>query len=65
MRRCRSSLKPKRPGDSRTMFRLHVDAKLISEGLTAAQAHLLICEILERLVLPAKRANGSDPMFAE
>jgi hypothetical protein len=58
-------LETETPGDSRTMFRLHVDAKLISEGLTAAQAHLLIGEILERIALPAKRAKGSDPMVAE
>jgi len=40
------------PGDSRTMFRLLIDNNLIAEGLTAAQAHILVGEILERIVLP-------------
>jgi hypothetical protein len=40
------------PGDSRTMFRLRIDADLISEDLTTAQAHLLVGEILERIALP-------------
>ncbi len=39
-------------GDSRTMFRLRIDAKVIAEGLTAAQAHLLVGEILDRFTLP-------------
>ena len=32
-------------GDSRTMFRLRIDANVIAEGLTAAQAQLLVGEI--------------------
>ena len=40
------------PGDSRTMFRLLVDAKIIAERLTAVQAHLLVGGILERIALP-------------
>ncbi len=40
------------PGDSRTMFRLRIDANLIAEDLTTAQAHLLVGEILERFALP-------------
>jgi len=40
------------PGDSRTMFRLRIDENLIADGLTAAQAHVLAGEILERIVLP-------------
>jgi hypothetical protein len=40
------------PGDSRTMFRLRIDANLIAEDLTTAQAHLLVGEILERIALP-------------
>jgi hypothetical protein len=39
-------------GDSRTMFRLRIDANVIAEGLTAAQAHLLVGEILDRFTLP-------------
>ncbi len=39
-------------GDSRTMFRLRIDSNVIAEGLTAAQAHLLVGEILDRFTLP-------------
>ena len=39
-------------GDLRTMFRLRIDANLIAEDLTTAQAHLLVGEILERIALP-------------
>jgi hypothetical protein len=40
------------PGDSRTMFRLRIDASAIAEGLTAVQAHVLLGEILERIAVP-------------
>jgi hypothetical protein len=40
------------PGDSRTMFRLILDDKVVGENLTAAQAHLLIGEVLDRITLP-------------
>jgi hypothetical protein len=40
------------PGDSRTMFRLRIDANLIAEDLTTAQTHLLVGEILGRIALP-------------
>ncbi len=42
------------PGDSRTMFRLRIDKNAIAEGLTAAQAHILVGEILERIALPKR-----------
>ena len=48
------------PGNSRTMFRLRIDAKPIAEGLTAVQAHILVAEILERIVLP-KSAETRAP----
>ena len=49
------------PGDSRTMFRLRIDAKLIAESLTAVQAHILVGEILERIALPrSPLARGRD-----
>jgi len=51
------------PGDSRTMFRLRIDANPIAEGLTAVQAHILVAEILERIVLPRPvetRTLGDD-----
>ncbi len=46
------------PGDSRTMFTLRIDSIAIGEGLTAAQAHLLVGEILDRITLP--KSGGSD-----
>ena len=51
------------PGDSRTMFRLRIDANLIAEDLTTAQAHLLVGEILERIALPKplSRLPGDTP----
>jgi hypothetical protein len=44
------------PGDSSTMFRLRIDGKIVGENLTAVQTHLLIGEILERVVLPEGRS---------
>jgi hypothetical protein len=46
-------------GDSRTMFRLRIDANVIAEGLTAAQAHLLVGEILDRFTLPKREDKPS------
>jgi hypothetical protein len=43
------------PDESRTMFRVHLDAKVVGEGLTAVQAQLVAGEIIERLVLPRKK----------
>jgi hypothetical protein len=45
------------PDDSQTMFRLRIDANLIAEGVTAVQAQILVCEVLERIAVlnPAER----------
>jgi hypothetical protein len=40
------------PDDSRSLFRLRLDNKVVGENLTAAQAHLLVGEILDRITLP-------------
>ena len=40
------------PGNSRSLFRLRLDNKVVGENLTAAQAHLLVGEILDRITLP-------------
>ena len=45
------------PGDSRTMFRLRIDATRVAGDLTAVQAHILVGEILERIAVP-KRAEA-------
>ena len=50
-------------GDSRTKFRLRIDASLIADDLTAAQAHVLVGEILERITLP-KRSEGAPLAMA-
>jgi hypothetical protein len=44
------------PGDSRSLFRLRLDDKVVGENLTAVQAHLLIGEILDRITLPRPSA---------
>jgi hypothetical protein len=50
------------PGDSRSMFRLLLDDALIGENLTAAQVHLLVGEILERITVPgAKHVAAGSP----
>jgi hypothetical protein len=39
-------------GDSRSMFRVRIDATVVGGNLTAAQAQLLVGDILERIALP-------------
>ncbi len=51
------------PGDSRTMFRLRIDGTPIADNLTAAKAHVLVGEILERITLP-KSSEGA-PLATE
>jgi hypothetical protein len=46
------------PGDSRTMFRLGLDDKIIGENLTAVQAHLLVGEILDRISIPRRSPDS-------
>jgi hypothetical protein len=48
-------IEPEAPGDSRALFRLLIGEKLVAEGMTAAQVHILIGDILERLALPNKQ----------
>jgi hypothetical protein len=44
------------PDDSRSLFRLRLDNKVVGENLTAVQAHLLVGEILDRITLPRPSA---------
>jgi hypothetical protein len=46
------------PGDSATLFRLQIGDRIVGQNLTAAQAHLLVGEILGRLALP----HGATPL---
>jgi hypothetical protein len=49
------SVEAESPDDSATMFSLRIDDLIVGRGLTAAQAHLLVGEILERVVLPRRK----------
>jgi hypothetical protein len=50
------------PGDSRTMFRVRMDDLVLGENLTAAQAHLIGGEVLDRITLHGRRKSlQSDP----
>jgi hypothetical protein len=40
------------PGDSRTMFRVRTDDLVIGQNLTAAQAHLIVGQVLDRITIP-------------
>jgi hypothetical protein len=40
------------PGDAQSMFRLSISANLIAKGVTAAQAHYLVGEVLRRIGSP-------------
>jgi hypothetical protein len=48
------------PDDSATLFRLRIDDMIVGQELTAAQAHLLVGEILERVVLPRRHDRGAS-----
>jgi hypothetical protein len=46
------AIEPESPGDTATLFRLRIDQRVVGGRLTAAQTHLLIGEILDRIALP-------------
>jgi hypothetical protein len=48
------------PGDSRSMFRLRIDDKVVGDGLTAVQAHLLVGEVLDRITLPRRKTLAPE-----
>jgi hypothetical protein len=55
-------IQSERPGDSTTLFRLMLGQKLIAKNMTAVQVHILVGEILERLVRPiGGRAEPPPP----
>jgi hypothetical protein len=51
------SVEAKKPGDSRTVYRLRIDDTVIADRLTTAQAEFLVGEILDRETADAKRAT--------
>jgi hypothetical protein len=48
------------PGDSRTMFRVRMDNLILAEALTAAQAHLIVGEVLDRITIPRSQKKTLD-----
>jgi hypothetical protein len=48
------------PGDSRTMFRVWMDDLVIGQNLTAAQAHLIVGEVLDRITIPRSARKPSE-----
>lgn len=48
------------PGDSRTMFRVRMDDLVLGENLTAAQAHLIVGEVLDRITVPRSPKKPSE-----
>ena len=57
---CRILVELETPGDSRTLFRLLIDDKVVGRGLTAVQAHILVGEVLDRITLLRLRTAGPD-----
>jgi hypothetical protein len=47
------------PGEWTSLFRVAIGRKVIAERLTAAQAHILVGNILEQLVQPKRASRGS------
>jgi hypothetical protein len=54
------TIEQEEPGDSRALFRLLVGEKVVAEGMTAAQIHILIGDILEQMTLQRMRSEGGD-----
>ena len=52
-------------GDSRSTFRLRLDSTVVGGNLTAAQAQLLVADILERIALPNRNRIGRQIGAAE
>jgi hypothetical protein len=51
-------IEPEEPGDSRALFRLLVGEKVVAEGMTAAQIHILVGDILEQMTLQRKPSES-------
>ena len=54
-------IEPEVPGDSRSLFRLLVGEKVVAEGMTAAQIHILVGDILEKGALQKEAATAEPP----
>ena len=51
-------IEAERPDDAQSMFRLSIDANLIAKGVTVAQAHYLVGEVLGGFGLPRHPGGG-------
>jgi hypothetical protein len=52
------------PKNSRSLFRVTLNGKVIASGLTAAQSHLIVGEALEAFVMPGagrRRVGATKP----
>ena len=54
-----SSLSLRRPVTLRSLFRLWIDDQVVGERLTAAQAYLLVDEILDRISIPPRDSSNA------
>jgi hypothetical protein len=60
-RRIRIIIEPEEPGDSRALFRLLVGEKVMAEGMTAAQIHIPVGDILEKMTLHKGQSGAAVP----
>jgi hypothetical protein len=51
------TIEPETRGDSRSLFRLFVNHRLVGERLTAVEAHGLVGDLLENAALPDRRVT--------
>jgi hypothetical protein len=51
-------IEPEVDGDNSALFRLLVGEKLVAEGMTAAQIHILVGDILEQITLQKNPSVG-------
>ncbi|HLJ70317.1 MAG TPA: hypothetical protein VKU03_03300 [Roseiarcus sp.] len=51
------TIEPETRGDSRSLFRVFFNHRLLADQLTAAEAHGLIGDLLERAALPNRAAT--------
>jgi hypothetical protein len=57
------TIEQEEPGDSSALFRLLVGEKVVAEGMTAAQIHILVGEVLEQMTLQKgqREATPAEP----
>jgi hypothetical protein len=62
-------IEPEVPDDPRALFRLLVGEKVVAAGMTAAQTHILVGDILEKMALQKEKsgtaAEASRPAISD